>query len=283
MLLKKILLYVMCMTSACFAAAEEVQEVEPKVSVYEQRKRAAAKEYIASLGTLESCIDRMATIIKPNASKSHPLRLLSAEKKTIEPFFRNDFLGIIDILMWKPSPKNRFDEEKTLLHCAASIYPKDSCFYGHALKTEVIKALLILGCDPNALDDSGSTPLHYLIDFEAGSGGTKSIELLLHAGTDLTIINRHKQTALAKLLSKAESFSSSTMIELIKLFFAKGADPWYPSRNDPNAPGNAVHNLRKWLWQETSSPFVMYGAEYMHRRCEADKTYQWFIEECKYR
>jgi hypothetical protein len=70
------------------------------------------------------------------------------------------------------------------------------------------------------------------------------------------------------------------MIKLIQLFFEKGADPWFPSKNDPNAPGNAVHNLRKRLWQETSSPFVMYGAESMYRRLEADKTYEWFISEC---
>lgn len=273
----KELLFCVMIYSSVFAAAEEVPKTVTQINAERE-----AEEYIKSLGTFDASIERIIKILKPDASKKNPLRIAVSEEKTIMSFLRNDFFEILAILVGHPSPKHLLNENKTLLHYAASIYAKDK-YNGKQFKAEVIKALLILGFDPNAQEEDGSTPLHYLIDFDASSGDTRSIEILLCAGANPNLRNRHGSSPFSKLLAKAESFNSSEMISLLKLFFKKGAEPWLPSRNDPDAPGNYVHRLEEFLWQESSSPFVMYGAEYIYRRHEAQKTYDWFKVICQAR
>lgn len=89
------------------------------------------------------------------------------------------------------------------------------------LDSDMIKALLAAGADPNATDDDGQTPLRYLLSKRGGAAAKTShtvAQMLLDAGADPNLLDKRGRTP-AQAAAKTASFTALTM-----LFAQKPAD-----------------------------------------------------------
>jgi ankyrin repeat protein len=95
----------------------------------------------------------------------------------------------------------------------------DAALYG---KTKQVQQFLTEGADPNAITESGKTPLMYAAMY----GHNATIEALLDAGADPNLAGdedgEEGQTA---LMCIASSFFANNRAEVIRLLIDRGADP----------------------------------------------------------
>ena len=104
------------------------------------------------------------------------------------------------------NPRTR--DGKTLLHLAAwHETPINIHIYKKAVRSvynlpcvETMKLILHAGCDVNAINTEGNTPLHLAVTFKPGPGQVEilkeMLELLLDVGADTKLANTNGQTAM---------------------------------------------------------------------------------------
>ena len=103
------------------------------------------------------------------------------------------------------NPRTR--DEKTLLHLAAwhetpiNIHNYEKVRNVYKLPcVETMKLILHAGCDVNAVNTEGNTPLHLAVTFKPGPGQVEilkeMLELLLDVGADTKLANTNGQTAM---------------------------------------------------------------------------------------
>jgi ankyrin repeat protein len=121
----------------------------------------------------------------------------------------------------KHGPKNLANAIKRKAREANKLNEKlgDAALYG---KTNQVQRFLTAGADPNAITESGKTPLMYAAMY----GHKGAIEALLNAGADPNVAGdedgEEGQTA---LMCIASSFFASNRAEVIRLLVDRGADP----------------------------------------------------------
>jgi len=101
-----------------------------------------------------------------------------------------------------------------------------------ALEDDVVSAtkLLDAGADPNVADGDGFTPLH----FAAQARAKRVAQLLLDRGAELDSTNTYGNTPLLVAV-----FNSGGNGDVIKLFRARGADPFRENNNGQTPIGLA--------------------------------------------
>jgi ankyrin repeat protein len=121
----------------------------------------------------------------------------------------------------KHGPKDLANAIKRKARVANTLNEKlgDAALYG---KTKQVQQFLTAGADPNAITESGKTPLMYAAMY----GHTAAIEALLNAGADPNVggddDGEEGQTA---LMCIASSFFANNRAEVIRLLVDRGADP----------------------------------------------------------
>jgi ankyrin repeat protein len=121
----------------------------------------------------------------------------------------------------KHGPKDLANAIKRKARVANKLNEKlgDAALYG---KTKQVQQFLTAGADPNAITESGKTPLMYAAMY----GHTAAIEALLNAGADPNVggddDGEEGQTA---LMCIASSFFANNRAEVIRLLIDRGADP----------------------------------------------------------
>lgn len=95
----------------------------------------------------------------------------------------------------------RDQRDATLMHVAASNQ-----------SIEILKLAHELGLDPNATDQNGNTPLHY-VSYNSSSIASSCIDFLVHVGAKVNLSNQKHETP---LLISIKSDAKSNVISLIQ-------------------------------------------------------------------